>query len=301
MPVDNKSPPTSEHGSGGDTKQTNQGPKEDAHAAPTHVSGIIPIPKEFTGSIHTGSHCQSSSSMFSLGGFHSMFDNMSHEGTGTEYKSVTSVGIGGDTSTAGSQEVLSTAESQIHPNDVTVPNKDTSGTEKAFLQTMLSDQSLPGALPRFPSWSICRLGNLSSYQPTKGLEQPGFFPGSNFLLAWDIPLLNDNYSDVTSQFDSLGKHLGTKTTSTEAWPAPNELPVAGNTPLLPLHQALSYAQRQCVEGKGSPHQLVATPVSSKVTSSGGSMRPRGRSTRDAGPPTVRAYIGNEYECPRGHR
>lgn len=283
-----------------------------------HVSGIIPIPKsalmsrdskESTGShVHTtgshghttGSHGQSSSSLFSLGAFHSILDTMSHEGTGNEYKSVTS-GLGGEISTVGSEEPLSTVELHTHVGDV-IPSPKKLGNEQAFLQTMLTDQSLEGVLPLFPSWSLCRLGSLSSYQPAKGLEQPGFFPGSNFLLAWDIPLSNENHTDLTSQFDSQGKLFSTKATSSEAWPAPNELPtLAGSTPSLPLHQALTYSQRQCADMKVNATQIVISQNVGKGATSGGSTRSRGRNTRDTGPPTVRAYIGNEYECPRGHR
>ncbi|RDD42391.1 Protein SMG8, partial [Trichoplax sp. H2] len=43
-----------------------------------------------------------------------------------------------------------------------------------------------GYLPRFSSWSLCRLGDNNIYKASKGLFQSGFLPGTNFLCPWII-------------------------------------------------------------------------------------------------------------------
>lgn len=245
-----------------------------------------------------GSLGHSVSSTYGASGYQSTLDMMSHEGPEfrsitSEFKSVVSVGIPGEISTASFQDVFSPGGA-----DQTKPQG--SGEKLVFLETMLTTESPAGIYPRFPSWSLRRLGSSNGYSPAKGLEQPGFFPNSNFLLAWDIPLLSDSQSDLTSQFDGQGKHLGAKQMTEEAWPTLNELPSAGsNLSSLPIHQALTYARRQCADYKGNTPPLVSHVGSGKGSSS--ASRQRGRASRDGAVPTVRAYIGEEYECPRGHR
>lgn len=55
-----------------------------------------------------------------------------------------------------------------------------------YLPGMVNTDSPSGLLPKFSSWSLCMIGKTSSYNHTQGLELPGFFHGSNFLLPWDI-------------------------------------------------------------------------------------------------------------------
>lgn len=271
-------------------------------------SGAIPIPNAGipSGAEKVGSMGHSVSSTYGTSGYQSTLDMMSHEGPEfksmlSEYKSVISVGIPGEMSVGYSQDNFPTGGEQSHR--VNSPKRFSSQRqeiEEIYLETMLTSDSPAGVLPRFPSWSLCRLGSASGYSPAKGLDQPGFFPNSNYLLAWDIPLLNDSQSDLTSQFDGQGKHLGSKQMTEEAWPTLNELPSAGsNISSLPLHQALSYARRQCADYKGNTPPLVSNSAPGKGTS--GPSRQRGRPSREGALPTVRAYVGEEYECPRGHR
>lgn len=56
-----------------------------------------------------------------------------------------------------------------------------------YLQGMLHSESRPGLLPTFSSWSLKCLGPSSLYSHNIGLQdQPGFIPGTNYLLPWDV-------------------------------------------------------------------------------------------------------------------
>ena len=300
MTEETKTPPSKSEESGGVTEGENvtEGVVEESSAQIHTTSGVISIPRASGTSESkdvTGSH--SVSSFYSVSGYQSTFDASAHEGP--EFKSVTSVGIPAEMSMVESQEVLSTNEPHVHSGEPAVKSPwQRQDKDYAFLEAMLSNESPAGVFPRFPSWSLCRLGNASAYNTLKGLEQPGFFPSSNFLLAWDIPVLNESQSDLTSQFDGQGAQFGAKVTSEEAWPTLNEVPSSAvSSYTLPLYQALSYARWQCANYKGNNPPLVSTAKGSAQ----GSSRQRGKGPRDGGLPTVRAYLGDEYECPRGHR
>ena len=308
-PVD---PPEDEVASGdggGDERQANHASNGEKAASPvTSETAAFPIPNE--GSSGREEPVESvghrTSSTYGSSGYQSTLDMISHEGPEmrsviSEFRSVVSLGLPGEPSTVGSQDVFSATGADHTQGSEEKLSFRRSENEQVLLETMLTTESPPGLYPRFPSWSLCRLGAASGYNPAKGLEQPGFFPNSNFLLAWDIPLLNDSQTDLTSQFDEQGKHFGSKQMTEEAWPTLNELPSAAGSNLsaLPLHQALTYARRQCADYKGNAPPLVSSVSSGKGPSS--SSRQRGRAAREGAVPTVRAYIGEEYECPRGHR
>ena len=243
-------------------------------------AGLNKDAKEFV-SGHAGhtSLASHAGSMLS-GGFQSMSELDSNY-----HKSVTSVG---------SADVLSY---DVFQADAIEPRKhrESSSETADYLECMLSSEPTGGRLPLFSSWALCRLGNANTYQPAKGLEQPGFFPGTNFLLSWDIPLLNENQTGLGSYIDGQVKHPGVKTAGVEAWPAPNELPSASSNTALPLYQTLVYAARQCTD-----YNVNLLPISSNTTGGAKGSGNAGRNQRGQYP-TVRAYVGNEYECPRGHR
>ena len=203
-------------------------------------------------------------------------------------KSVTSSGFHGNSSAGGTEHL---SGDTCHGEESEIRRSFTKETD--YLECMLSSELTGSRLPLFCSWSLCRLGNASMYQVAKGLDQPGFFPGSNFLLPWDIPLLNENQTGLSSYIDGHVKHPGVKTAGVEAWPAPNELPNANSNIALPLYQTLVYASRQCTDYKVNPLPICAAPVAG---SKGNAARNQRRQY-----PTVRTYIGNEYECTRGHR
>lgn len=208
-------------------RTTNAASCEDEHASEettadhqtttpqTSVAGIIPIPNKGLSTIGSnkpavGSHGNSVSSThaYSLSGYHSTLEMTSHEVH--ELRSVTSAVLTGEVSTAESEEVLSTQEPHAYTSDTAVTAPGQRQETQGVLKSMLTSDSPPGIFPHVPSWSLCKLGTASMYQASKGLDQPGFFPGSNFLLAWDIPVLSDGQTELLSQFDGQGKHFGVK-------------------------------------------------------------------------------------------
>ena len=291
MPADTKSPPGKVEQSGG-CSQEEVAKELPVQEAPTASSEPIDFRRDSVAGEHVtsqpavGSH--SFSSLYSGIGYQSTSDASAHEGP--EFKSGMSVGGLGD---IGSQD----GAIETHSREGKLPwQHDTRDQE--VLEAMLTNETPPGVFPRFPSWSLCRLGNASSYSPVKGLDLPGFFPSSNFLLSWDIPVLSESQSELTSQFDGQGANFGAKVTSEEAWPTLNESPssaVSGGS--LPLYQALSFARQHCANLKEQSPPVVTAAKGTPA----GSARQRGKGPRDGGPPTVRAYLGDEYECPRGHR
>ncbi|GFS04651.1 protein smg8-like [Elysia marginata] len=72
-----------------------------------------------------------------------------------------------------------------------------------YLAYMIHSRSPPGLLPKFSSFSVCRLGPNSLYSHMMGLELPGFLPGSNFLLPWDILVKSEQaWPSVAETFTS---------------------------------------------------------------------------------------------------
>ena len=48
-------------------------------------------------------------------------------------------------------------------------------------------------MPKFPSWSLVKIGSASLYNPTSGLDpHEGFVRGSSFLLPWEISLYGEH-------------------------------------------------------------------------------------------------------------
>ncbi len=71
-----------------------------------------------------------------------------------------------------------------------------------------------GLLPKFSSWSLVKLGPAKAYNSLAGLEQPGFLPGSAFLLPWDVVIRSRSEEDVGSLEPLDG--------GPASWPAPNK-------------------------------------------------------------------------------
>lgn len=271
-----------------------QKPEEFPELVPSKPhEGLNKDAKEFVSghASHTShaSNASHTSSVLSGGGYNSISEVESNY-----HKSVTSVGFHGNSSADG-VDLLSCDAYQGETGETSRKARSSSAETADYLECMLSSEPTGGRLPLFSSWALCRLGNASAYQPAKGLEQPGFFPGSNFLLPWDIPLLNDNQASLSSYIDGHVKHPAVKTSGVEAWPAPNELPSASNNAALPLHQTLLYAVCQCADYKANP-----LPICLPTTAGSKGVGSAGRNQRNQYA-TVRAYVGNEYECPRGHR
>ncbi|XP_065682232.1 nonsense-mediated mRNA decay factor SMG8 isoform X2 [Hydra vulgaris] len=158
---------------------------------------------------------------------------------------------------------------------------------------MLTTTTAPHLLPEFPSWSLIVLGSASLYNPLKGVDQVGFFSGSNYLLLWDIPV-KPNDLTVTHVNEEPVTDV---TSQEEQWPAPGQL--VKSTPSLtsnqttvsqssggtPIYQTVSLVQSQVNELSSADKPLI-----------GKIRKPNSKETV-----SLKAYIGNEYECPRGHR
>ncbi|XP_072231214.1 nonsense-mediated mRNA decay factor SMG8 [Leuresthes tenuis] len=83
-----------------------------------------------------------------------------------------------------------------------------------YLPGMMHSGCHKGLLPKFSSWSLVKLGPAKSYNCHTGLEQPGFLPGSSFLLPWDLVIRSRSEEDagLTEPLDG----------GTSSWPAPNK-------------------------------------------------------------------------------
>ncbi|XP_017343983.1 nonsense-mediated mRNA decay factor SMG8 [Ictalurus punctatus] len=84
-----------------------------------------------------------------------------------------------------------------------------------YLPGMLHSGCPKGLLPKFSSWSLVKLGPAKSYNTLVGLEQPGFLPGSAFLLPWDLVIRSRSEDDSSSTELDGGA---------SSWPAPNKVP-----------------------------------------------------------------------------
>nr|XP_006640864.1 PREDICTED: protein SMG8 [Lepisosteus oculatus] len=83
-----------------------------------------------------------------------------------------------------------------------------------YLLGMLHSGCPEGLLPRFSSWSLVKLGPAKAYSCHSGLDQPGFLPGSTFLLPWDIVIRCRPEEEM-----GLAEPLDAAPSS---WPAPNK-------------------------------------------------------------------------------
>ncbi|MBN3288314.1 SMG8 protein, partial [Polyodon spathula] len=79
---------------------------------------------------------------------------------------------------------------------------------------MLHSGCPKGLLPTFSSWSLVKLGPAKAYNCHSGLDQPGFLPGSAFLLPWDI-VIRCRAEEEVGQAEPLDA-------GPSSWPAPNK-------------------------------------------------------------------------------
>ncbi|XP_062263049.1 nonsense-mediated mRNA decay factor SMG8 [Platichthys flesus] len=104
------------------------------------------------------------------------------------------------------------AETQVQPKRPSLVDRQPSTVE--YLPGMMHSGCSKGLLPKFSSWSLVKLGTAKSYNCHTGLEQPGFLPGSSFLLPWDLVIRSRSEED-TGLTESLDGN-------TSSWPAPNK-------------------------------------------------------------------------------
>lgn len=103
-------------------------------------------------------------------------------------------------------------ESQVQHKRPSLVDRQPSTVE--YLPGMMHSGCPKGLLPKFSSWSLVKLGPAKSYNCHSGLEQPGFLPGSSFLLPWDLVIRSRSEEEV-----GLTEPLDGGTTT---WPAPNK-------------------------------------------------------------------------------
>ncbi|XP_052821205.1 nonsense-mediated mRNA decay factor SMG8-like isoform X2 [Mya arenaria] len=130
---------------------------------------------------------------------------------------------------------------------VSSPVRQHSTTE--YLPGMIHTDSPSGLLPKFPSWSLVCLGKSTTYNQNQGLDMPGFLPGSNFLLPWDVTVQAER-----DKWPPVGETGGKK----DKWPTVGETGKKGK-------------QKKSSRGKEMTELAL------------------------------RVFVGEEYECPRGHR
>ncbi|KAK2828689.1 hypothetical protein Q5P01_019723 [Channa striata] len=103
-------------------------------------------------------------------------------------------------------------ESQVQQKRPSLVDRQPSTVE--YLPGMMHSGCPKGLLPKFSSWSLVKLGPAKLYNCHTGLEQPGFLPGSSFLLPWDL-VIRSRSEDNTGMTEPLNG-------STSSWPAPNK-------------------------------------------------------------------------------
>ncbi|XP_063853668.1 LOW QUALITY PROTEIN: nonsense-mediated mRNA decay factor SMG8-like [Scylla paramamosain] len=75
-----------------------------------------------------------------------------------------------------------------------------------YLPGMLTSVSPSGLLPQTSSWALTCLGPSSLYSHNAGIcDQPGFLPGTNFLLPWDVTVKIEDRDKWPAIADTLGK------------------------------------------------------------------------------------------------
>ncbi|KAK1800353.1 hypothetical protein P4O66_005593, partial [Electrophorus voltai] len=96
------------------------------------------------------------------------------------------------------------------------PSVDRQASTVEYLPGMLHSGCPKGLLPKFSSWSLVKLGPAKAYNSLAGLEQPGFLPGSAFLLPWDVVIRSRSEDDAGS--------IELLDGGPSSWPAPNKAP-----------------------------------------------------------------------------
>lgn len=130
---------------------------------------------------------------------------------------------------------------------------------------MLTTTSPPSLLPQFPSWSLVCLGASSLYSHNLGLldaQHPGFLPGTNFLLPWDVTVrLEFCFKNYVINLMHIFVKIKRLEHSKPNWQA--------------IHDTRKFQT---------------------------AMRPRRtRAGSNLSHFVVKIFVGVEYECPRGHR
>ncbi|KAM3601360.1 uncharacterized protein V6R79_011380 [Siganus canaliculatus] len=120
--------------------------------------------------------------------------------------------LGQSTDSLGPYGEGETSEAQAQQKRPSLVDRQPSTVE--YLPGMMHSGCPKGLLPKFSSWSLVKLGPAKSYNCHTGLEQPGFLPGSSFLLPWDV-VIRSRSEDDSGLMEPLDGN-------TSSWPAPNK-------------------------------------------------------------------------------
>jgi len=121
--------------------------------------------------------------------------------------------LGQSTDSLGAYGEADGSDSQVSHKRPSLVDRQPSTVE--YLPGMLHAGCPKGLLPKFSSWSLVKLGPAKSYNCHTGLEQPGFLPGSSFLLPWDLVIRSRSSDEDTGLAEPLdGGGL--------SWPVPNK-------------------------------------------------------------------------------
>lgn len=103
-------------------------------------------------------------------------------------------------------------ENHVHHKRPSLLDRQPSTVE--YLPGMMHSGCPKGLLPKFSSWALVKLGPAKSYNCHIGLEQPGFLPGSSFLLPWDLVIRSrsEEEAGLTEPLDG----------ASSLWPVPNK-------------------------------------------------------------------------------
>ena len=135
---------------------------------------------------------------------------------------------------------------------------------------------------------------LSFYNSFLGVEQQGFFSGSNFLLPLEIRSTEGSGNIIPKDTGNVISD-GSK----EHWPSPGEAsksvaPLVPGTHL-PIYKTA--VKLMMLSKDAAKLEIPETAVKVSAPAKQQKRRKEDRHKRSA----FKAYIGNEYECPRGHR
>jgi len=163
-----------------------------------------------------------------------------------------------------------------------------------YLDNLVTEDTAPELVPLYSSWSLICLGPATLYNPNKGVEQQGFFSGSNFLLPFEIRITEGSVNMIPKDTGNV-----ISDDSKEHWPSPGEASksLAPSVPGTHLPIYKTAVKLMMLSKDVAKLEIPETVVKASTPSKQQKGRKEDRHKRSA----VRAYIGNEYECPRGHR
>eukprot|EP01135_Chromosphaera_perkinsii_P005431 Nk52_evm6s349 gene=Nk52_evmTU6s349 len=147
--------------------------------------------------------------------------------------------------------------------------------------------------PKFPSWSLLKVGDASVYNPSLGLEpHEGFVKGSNYLLPWEFPLQVENRKSRRTSVTG-GEKIQIKRSEGEMfWKGNSNL---DTPPFACLDECMSLSY-EYENSAGDCIDVVASRLAQGQKRANVKKHYAAENCK-----TFVCYVGYEYECPQGHR